>query len=430
MLKKGALIFILSYCWFSGIGQITSITQKYDPYLQELNTGVAILMKKNDTIETASIGNFECNENSVFNIGSATKTFTAILLLQEEEKGNLKLTDSIGMYLSNIKNVDGKLSIKALLKHESGLGELAGEQYEAIFLSNQEGYTMNFLDGIPKGDSTKIGTYSYCNTNYILLGHILEKVTDKSYFDLLKERIFIPCQMTETYPYVSKSIKNLAHPTIDGVDVFEHIDHRFFAKYAFSAGSIASTLSDMEIFYTHLYTKRTLLSEHSFKKMIDFGESKYGLGVMKQTVDGTDYYGHGGNNVGYSYRNYYNPKTNDLLLFFANAYATPFKKILRSECLNRLNDTLSTIKFNETISSDFKVYEGKYFFEEMELEMEIKEENNHLYLHVQGAKLILVSYNENKLNDGEFGIELEPVANKSNQLFFRQNGMETIIKRM
>lgn len=61
---------------------------------------------------------------------------TVILLLQEEERGNLKLSDSIGTYLSTTKNVNGSLTIETLLRHRSGLGELVGRGLKPIFFPN------------------------------------------------------------------------------------------------------------------------------------------------------------------------------------------------------------------------------------------------------------------------------------------------------
>ncbi|CAM1356225.1 serine hydrolase domain-containing protein [Tenacibaculum halocynthiae] len=401
---------------------------KYTPYIKELNQGVAVLVQRNGKTTVANAGKYNFNNHTIFNIGSATKKMTAILLLQEVEKGTIKLSDSIGTYLQPIKNVDGSLTIETLLRHRSGLGEIVGENFEKDFYAkNDSFYNSNFLNKIPKNNPKKIGKYDYCNTNYILLGHLLEKVNDKSYFNLLQERIFTPCNMTNTYPYVSKKLKNLAKPIHKKEDITSYLDYRFFANYAYAAGSVASNLNNMSKFYNHLFQKGTLISEKSLQKFTAFDDANYGLGIMK-FKDG--YVGHGGNNIGYSFREYYNPKNKNLILLFSNARIIPFNRMLKNELFNFIDGKTDTISFNKNVTSDFKNVLGKYLFNShgMKMTMEIKEENNHLYFLAQGAQVILISKEKNKLYNGSFGVELEVNPEKPQELIFRQNGLETTIK--
>jgi D-alanyl-D-alanine carboxypeptidase len=183
------------------------------------------------------MGGFDLEENRVFNIASATKTFTAILILQELEKENLQLTDSIGKFLTPIKNVPQCLTIENLLIHESGLEDV-------FYAENDSRYNAQLLQQTEEYNKEMFGKFDYCNTNYFLL----EKITDRSYFDLLDERIINPLELKNTHPYVSKSIPNLATPYHKVEDVTSYLDYRFFRKIVNAAGNIASTLSDMEKF--------------------------------------------------------------------------------------------------------------------------------------------------------------------------------------
>lgn len=412
--------------------ELTEITEKYNPYVSELNSGIGVLIQKKGKTESTHIGKGNFNKHTVFNIGSATKKMTAILVLQEEEKGNLKLSDSIGKFLNPIKNVDMSLTIETLLRHRSGLGELVDKRIaEHFMLKSDSIYNQNFLSIIPKNNPEEIGKYNYCNTNYILLGHLLEKVTDKNYFDLLREQIFIPAKMTESYPYVSKKLKNLALPTFRGEDISEFLDYRFFANYAFSAGSVASTLNDMAKFYKHLFENNTLLTKTSLKKLINFDDANYGLGINKLR---DNYYGHGGNNIGYAFREYYNPKTKDLILVFSNTFLIPFKKLIVSEILSYVEDKPVISSFNENIANDFKNVVGTYQLEskglKLKLEILIKDKYMYLFVPAQKSEVILISKEKNKLYNGGFGIELEVNPKNINELIFRQNGLETTIKRI
>ncbi len=428
---KSILFITFSVISLFGYTQnLQSQLEKYTPYIQELNQGVAVLVHQNNKTTSASMGAYNFNEHTVFNIGSATKKMTAILILQEVEKGTLKLSDSIGTYLQSIKNVDNSLTIETLLRHRSGLGEIVGKNFEKEFYDKKDSfYNSDFLNKIPENNPKKIGKYDYCNTNYILLGHILEKVNDKSYFDLLQERIFTPCNMTASYPYVSKKLKNLATPTHKQKDVSSYLDYRFYANYAYAAGSVASTLNDITKFYNHLFQKETLLSKTSLQQFVSFDDANYGLGIMKLK---NGYVGHGGNNLGYSYREYYNPKNQNLILIFSNSRFIPFSKMLKEELFNFIEEKPNTITFNENVVSDFKNTLGSYLFDShgMKMDMRILEKNNHLYFSAQGAKVILISKEKGKLYNGSFGVELEVNPKNSDELIFRQNGLETIIKRV
>ncbi|TCI94193.1 serine hydrolase domain-containing protein [Tenacibaculum sp. M341] len=430
-LLKTLLVCISVLLFFDGYSQsLQNQLEKYDPYVKELNQGIAVLIQQNGKQKLANSGNYNFNEHTVFNIGSATKKMTAILILQEAEKGNLKLSDTIGTYLQAIKNVNGNLTIESLLRHRTGLGEIVGKNIEKEFYEKKDSfYNSDFLTNIPEGNPDKVGKYQYCNTNYILLGHILERVTDKSYFDLLKERIFVPCKMTESYPYVSKKLPNLAPPTNRQKDISSYLDYRFFANYAYAAGSVASTLHDMVKFYNHLFEENTLLNTSSLEKLIDFDDADYGLGMMKFK---NGYVGHGGNNIGYAYREYYNPTNKNLILLFSNSRIIPFGKMLKEELFNFVEGKKGNVAFNQNIASDYKSTIGSYLFDShgMKMEMEILEQNKHLYFSAQGAQVILISKEKNKLYNGSFGVELEINSKDPNELIFRQNGLETTIKRI
>ncbi len=412
---------------FSSMGMtqtnLDAVLDKYNPSVQEGNFGMTFLLKKSGQIETASIGNHNLNKNSVFNIGSNTKTMTAVLVLQEQERGSLSIQDSIGKYLNPINNVDGSLTIESLLRHRSGLGEMCGKYVMDYFkCTSDTAYRTNFLEQIPAGDSTKHGVFEYCNTNYVLLGHILEKVTDRYYFDLLRERIFEPCGMNNSYPYLHKNIKNLAPLTMHGEDVSTSINHKFYAEYAFSAGSVASSLSDMMKFYEHLYLKNTLLQPASFQLITDFGDGEYGMGMFETIINGTKYIGHGGDNVGSVFRNYFNPETKDFVLMFGNAYIVPVKSLVTSELDDYLNGRELHKQFDSNPAKLFKKYVGKYTLEELGEEMEIMKKDNSMYLVVQGMELELKSINGTKLVYLKYGIMLEPSDNKKDMIY-SQSGM-------
>jgi CubicO group peptidase (beta-lactamase class C family) len=400
--------------------------------LEDDYKGIAILVKKGNQIHTASMGGFNLEENSVFNIASATKTFTAILILQELEKGNLQLTDSIGKFLTPIKNVPQWLTIENLLTHESGLDEVAGKNIEDIFYAKNDSiYNAQLLQQVERYDKEMFGKFDYCNTNYFLLGKILEKITDRSYFDLLDERIINPLGLKNTHPYVSKSIPNLATPYHKGEDVTSYLDYRFFRNTVNAAGSMASTLPDMEKFYTSLFETEILLKKETLKMMMDSGNETYGFGLFKLTYEGQNYYGHGGNNIGYSFRNGYNPKTKNLYLMFTNSQRISSEQLLKNNLLAFLHDK-KIESLNPVDIASFKKYIGTYLLKEANLVLKLVQEENKLYLVVdaQGIKSKIMQKDESTLYDTTVGATLSIIKGDDTHLRFNQNGFETTLARL
>ncbi|QTD39085.1 beta-lactamase family protein [Polaribacter batillariae] len=408
------------------------LSKKYNTSLKEQNKGIAILVKKDGKRSTLSLGNFHLTEHSLFNIGSATKTFTAILILQEKEKGNLKLSDSIGTYLKPIKNVDNSLTIQQLLTHESGLDEVIGKNIVEIFFAKEDAvYQENLLQKIEKNNPKMVGKFNYCNTNYFLLGKILEKITDQSYFDILRERIIEPLQLKNTHPYLHKNLPNLATPYHENKDVSEYLDYQFFANVAYAAGSVASTLYDMEQFYSALFETEKLLKKESLELMLKSGNETYGLGIFKSKFENQNYFGHGGNNIGYSFRNQYNPATKNLFMMFSNNISIPSRASIRKDLLSFLNNK-PIEDFKSVDLNNFKKYTGTYLLKEANLELEIILEDNKMYIVVaaQGVKSELAQKDKNSVSDKLVGVVLSKIDGNTDSLKFNQNGFETTINRI
>ena len=318
---------------FSAQNNFKNTIIKYSDSVSSKNYGLVALHKKNKKVETIAIGNAYPNKKMtsemVFNIGSLTKTFTAVLVLQEIEKGNMKLNDSLHTYfpseLCSNPNVDLDITIEQLLTHKSGLGELVVDSlFNKAFSNPYFEYNHTFLfNKIPKAIAKPNTKYDYSNTNYILLGYILEVINDKPYSEILRERIFEPCGLKNTYAYYSKNIKNVAHPIYKNIDLSDEGFFKYYQNYAYSAGGISSNLEDLSKFFDHLYNLK-LINKESFTNMVTLGSEKYGLGIEKYKINNEIYYGHGGDNISFRVRNYYHPKTKELTIIMANHYKDPY----------------------------------------------------------------------------------------------------------
>jgi len=332
---------------------IPSIINKYQDSLKLKRFGIGALVRHNNVTETHAIGiagdSIEMTPDKVFNIGSLTKTLTAVLILQEVEKGTITLSDSLIDYfppeLIENKKIDLNITIEQLLRHKSGLGEVVIDDHVNLSKINPyyEYNHINLFKKIPEALDEPGERYRYSNSGYILLGYILEVVNNKAYEDIVEERIFKPAQMNNSYGYYSPTIKNSAHPMFDGYDYKEGTFYHMYKHYSFSAGGIASTLDDLKLFFINLYEKETFIKKETFNKMINSDiTSGYGLGIQifhKLKGEKTLIFGHGGDNFSFKLRNYYNPETKDLVIVFSNQYKDSFTNKIAVELLLKITET-------------------------------------------------------------------------------------------
>ena len=143
-----------------------------------------------------------------FNLGSINKVFTQVAIGQLAEKGKLSLSDTIRKRLPDYPSpVADKITIQQLLTMTSGLGDFFGERYDATPKSRFR----TLADFLPMFVNEPLlfepGTSrSYSNAGYIVLGLIIEKVSGQSYYDYVRQNIFLPAGMKDTDAYMQDAI--------------------------------------------------------------------------------------------------------------------------------------------------------------------------------------------------------------------------------
>ncbi len=251
--------------------------------------------------------------DQVLRVGSVTKTFTAVLILQLVEEGKLSLDDRLERWFPEFPNAR-QITIRTLLNHRSGIPEYipnvlmksilpwtvwTPQEVAAIAAQNKPAFA-------PDSD------FGYSNANYLLVGLIAEKVTGRTMSQLLRERIIGPLGLRNTYfvPYEQAPEKpaggfdrDLSHfPGM--LDIGE--DNTSWATAAYASGALASTADDLGMFYQQLF-EGDVLSPDSLRIMTTFPNAPnpglpeqigYGLGLMQMEVDGRELVGHVGEFMG------------------------------------------------------------------------------------------------------------------------------------
>jgi D-alanyl-D-alanine carboxypeptidase len=200
-------------------------------------------------------------------IGSLTKTVTATVVLQLYESGQVSLEDTIGKYVSGMPNGD-TATLRQLANMTSGIPSYSEDNafQKQLFMNPTKAWTPEQLIDMVRGKPADFapGTaWEYCNTNYVLLGMVIEKVTGKPAAAVYQERIFGPLGMAQTsFPAQSNAIADphLFGVTAQGQPSGQTADAtNWNPSFASTAGAMISTLDDLHTWSKGLFTGNGIL---------------------------------------------------------------------------------------------------------------------------------------------------------------------------
>ena len=237
------------------------------------------------------------DEATRFRLASLNKMFTAVAILQLQQAGTLSLDDTIAMHLDNYPNqeVARAISIRQLLNHTSGLGDVFGEEFEK---RSQSLRTLNdywSLASAAPPSATPGREDGYSNYGYILLGSIIEAVSGQSYYDYVDQHIYRVAGMSATGSEPESTAvpgRAVAYAKVDGQWVQET---KTLPWRGTSAGGGYSTVGDMLKFAEALRSGQ-LVSQATLKLATSPQNNKawYGYGFMVGGQGAERQYGHEG----------------------------------------------------------------------------------------------------------------------------------------
>ena len=244
-------------------------------------------------------------------VGSVTKTFVATLVLQAAGERRLRLDDTVERWLPHLVPGGRSITLRQLLNHTSGLFDLVKDEdfFEAVLTDPLREYTPKQLVRIATAHPPLFAPgdgWGYSNTNYVLLGLILERATHRTVSALMRERIIEPLGLRHTLlPTRSPEISGLhAHgylpPSLTGAG---YVDITRISPTALgSAGAVVSTQGDVRRFFRALLGGR-LLRPAQLAEMKETVEARpgydYGLGLYSQLTPCGRIWGNDGNAPGY-----------------------------------------------------------------------------------------------------------------------------------
>jgi D-alanyl-D-alanine carboxypeptidase len=203
------------------------------------------------------------SENSVFEIASVTKLFTAQAILRLAQAGNLKLDDALSAYVENLPEAWKTITIQNCLTHQSGIPSYTSvdrywelqrhDKTHAEVLDLVRDLPLNFAPGT---------RHAYDNTGFYLLGMVIEAVSKKIYGDYLREEIFAPLGMNQTQANDYRRIvpdRAQGYVYRDGVMCNKDF---YDVSNTFSAGILLSTVDDLLMWSETLFDDRSLNADY------------------------------------------------------------------------------------------------------------------------------------------------------------------------
>lgn len=354
--------------------------------------GVAFVSYKGQTLLSRAYGyknvgkKQKNDENTIFQMGSNTKQFTAEIILQLASQKKLDLQDKLTKYFPGYPKGD-KITIENLLTHTTGIYNYTDSQWSANITKPVSRAEMiaRFRDmplSFEPGEK-----FEYSNSNYVLLGYIIEDITHKKYETVVRENILKPCGMTHSgFDFANLKDKNKAtgYFSIDKDQVEEAPIADSTVSYA--AGALYSTIGDMNKWHQALQSHKLLSKEWQDKAYVPF-KKRYAYGWIIDTMMGHRLIGHSGGIHGFvTYEMRVEEDDVDILLLQNNmsAYSNNSITISILNCLYDKDYKVPTAVQAANVSVEaMKQYEGDYALAPT-FSINIKVKDNELYAQATG----------------------------------------------
>ena len=297
--------------------------------LGEQDGGIAVLSIRDGETTTAVAGVANAAGDPIaadtpFRVASISKPFVATIVLQLVDEGSVDLDETLSTYLPNTP-IGGDVPIRMLLNHRSGLPNYTDQSafIPDVFEDRNRVFTPDEIlawveDAVTDEPDQH---FAYSNTNYILLGQLIQRVTGTDLDTALRQRISEPLglEATRFATVETANPDGLAAPWSSAVfDGDPDAAYDSIASAAWAAGSLTSTTGELATFFDALFAGK-LVSPDALDEMTEAGPDGYGLGLgVLDHQSGTRFYGHNGGIPGYTSFAAFDPSTGDTVVVLTN----------------------------------------------------------------------------------------------------------------
>lgn len=400
-MKKLLLIFTLLTASLS-FSQDESIA-KIDEFLNYLFENDkfmgSLVIRKGDTIVFKNAyGFYEANRglrsngNTKYKIGSVTKTFTATMIMQLVEAKKLRLETKISRFFPKIAMAN-YISVNDLLQQRSGIMDYvnADETFKEKLITGES--REDLLDRIADYEAIfEPGTkHMYSNTNYYLLGCIIENITKKSYAENLKELIVDKIGLKNTYYTTEKTdvSKRESYSYLFNGTNWEQFPE-WDNSIAFASGGITSTPDDLTLFISSLFDGK-LVTKSSLDQMKKIKDG-YGMGLMQFPFGERRFFGHNGKIENFNSVVGYYPKEKLSIALISNADVYNQNDIMLGILSMYYKMPYPFPEFTKLDPEEIRPLLGVYSSNDLPLQIVVTEKNGELIAQATGQPPFPLTY--------------------------------------
>jgi D-alanyl-D-alanine carboxypeptidase len=442
-MQKNTFVFLIVafFCFQQAFTQnfnknkLDSLFDGLSTYNKSMGT---VLIVRNDTLvynRSIGYGIFSdakkelLSEKSRYRIGSITKMFTAIMIFQLIEEHKLTLSTPLSVYFPQIPN-STKITIANLLSHRSGLYNYTND-WDSWRFTPQTHEQMLKIIASKKVDFEPDTKTAYSNSNYLLLGYIVEKICRRTYAEAVKQRITAKMGLADTYYGGKVNVGNKEVYSYQWLQETWKQQPETDMSVADGAGAMVSTARDLSKFIAALFSHK-LINDTSLQQMVTIKDGE-GMGIEQLPFYDKLVYGHSGMidlfqswllyfpkekiSVVYTSNGYEGFGINDILkgilhIYFDKAYAIPNFKVIQ----------LKPVELDK--------YTGVYTCKQPDMKLTLTKEGNTLIGQATGqSSFTLEAIEQNKFQFSKAGIIMEFFPDKNEMVLHQGGGSFTFTRQ-
>ncbi|WP_027393640.1 serine hydrolase domain-containing protein [Aquimarina latercula] len=373
----------------------------------------------------------KANSETIYRIGSITKTFTATIIMQLIEDNKLDLETLLSDYFPKVSNAD-KITIGHMLRHRSGLFNLTEDEdfMKWMIVPNTRKQMIDRL--LKKEGSFEPGEKTaYSNTNYLLLSYIAEEIEGKTYSEILQSRIIHPLGLKRTaYGKNIDTSNNEALSYVKNDNKWVKIEKHTDMSVPIGAGAIVSTPTEVNIFYNSLFSGK-LVSNASLEIMMDTSTGM-GIGLGGETFFGKQAYGHNGGIDGFQSLTMYLPEEKIVVSYIGNGVVMSPNNCIVNVLKSYYDQDYKLPVFNaplEFATEELDVFLGVYISKSFPFQITFTKENTTLIASAKdGPTFPLVGYQKNGFKSDRAGATINFNTDESTMVL-ELNGNKVSFKR-
>jgi D-alanyl-D-alanine carboxypeptidase len=420
-MKRVLMVTLIITIYFTGFGQSPDL-RKLDSLFnsltaQNLAIGSIAITQNGKLIYHRAFGKGQIDA-TLYRVGSITKVFTAVMIYELIDEKKIFLEDTLAEFFPGLPNA-GQITIADMLGHRSGLANFTAlsTNFDTWKYQPQTREQLLALIRNQRPDFDPGAKADYNNSNFLVLGYILEKICHKPYKEIVKERIINKVGLPNTYYGDHAGFQD------DETASYKYADNQWqqekpvYLDNFSGAGAIVSTPKDLCNFVKAIFDGE-LISRASLARMTRIEKDGYGWGLFRYGEDQHPGYGHNGKTEGFASSMQYYPENKLAIGYCTCGEVYPKDLILDAVFKICFGEPMAIPSFmtaklsNQQLEPFVGTYQG-----DNGLQVSSSADSGRLKLNLKGQQFILEAFSDHEFRNVRFGFFFD----------FERNGKQLVI---